>query len=1262
MTSAEVDSSFVTAAKDAIDSQLPDSGNVSVSGSPDCLHTNGIDDVVSYTISSFLGGITKSDSTTLKVASQEAILTLTIQSTTGDSFDLQINNAEMVQELHQVLLERESTCHKTCFSLQLNGVSLDNFTEIRAVADLVDGSVLHVVEEPYTTREARIHIRHVHDLIRQNDTAEAACAVDMSSLSFLPSINLQERGDKDKPFDGLPPDYVLPGVKERSLVPMLMHVPKARQAIRNMGISSFNPPTGHRKLKGDILYLFVDTLEKRRIHITCCTKGFFVNSSTDEVFNPQPNTQNRTVYHSLVDLLNVISPAFKKAYPVLIKKRNERHMLDRLPTPYPVYSWLAPVQDVMEDSIRADDALQPHKIGFEDHLPGQIRDWNEELQTTHEMSRTSLSERLTRDRSVFKIHGDFINAAIKGAIAVVDGNVMAINPADEPRTHMFIWNNIFFSLGFDVKDHYKELGGDAAALAATSADLQGVRAYAAIDNCKLCTLGMAIIDYRGYRVTAQSIIPGILDKEQALVSSVKYHELLETCAKELKLLPHEVVIDDRGNTAKLFTSYETKGIIGNDGRYYVLDLLRTMPPDVHYLQDAEVSEKAKKLGFPRSFPHKLATLRQEFVEIFHEARCMEFIKIAANHVRQHLSGNKDNQEALDVENEVTRALVEVSEGREPLTKYEITKEALAKAAEAVHSLRPDTFDIRFNPDCFSLTVKHAPEENIEKQKRIVVEAAEFMLTTQLPDFVSSCVDATITPIDGKSLCDLMHARGINVLEVGSSSYMVSLTVTELVSRCAKHILRHYLNSLPQEQLGYAISHFLNVIFGNLTSDHIAGMYTERSTKRNSKKSKKASTNGEWAALNTKEFWIALSNESNNYYAFDLKADSIESIVDQYGVQKISLLRRLCSMLGIQLVNKDYQLESVSAKARLPFTVDDIQNLIPILKHRQPFASDAKKLFSRGQQAMQVGHLRDAYEYIAESVNLMTSVYGAMHSELAQALRLLARLAYILGDPAEAVAQQYRATLMSERCNGIDHAYTIIEYVNLAHFAFSNLCIPASLKLLYRARYLLLIAHGENHPLMAQIDGNIGVILFAVHEFDTALRFLTSAEAVMFCNGEPKRLKVSIIFVNLEVRFSGEHEGVVRGGAAVKLMSALVQHIAARAHASRGDFRSALAAEKETYFIYNDLFGPEHEKTKESSEYLSQLTMQAVAFQRKVMDATKGNCVGPLIPTQLPQPSLSSILDVLNVLNGIIIISVGSIPTAIEYSEMTEEKSTTESLA
>jgi len=51
-------------------------------------------------------------------------------------------------------------------------------------------------------------------------------------------------------------------------------------------------------------------------------------------------------------------------------------------------------------------------------------------------------------------------------MAVIDGNVMAINPGEEAKMQMFIWNNIFFSLGFDVRDHYKELGGDAAAFIA----------------------------------------------------------------------------------------------------------------------------------------------------------------------------------------------------------------------------------------------------------------------------------------------------------------------------------------------------------------------------------------------------------------------------------------------------------------------------------------------------------------------------------------------------------------------------------------------------------------------------------------------------------------------------------------------------------------------------------------------------------------------------------------------------------------------------
>ena len=52
----------------------------------------------------------------------------------------------MVQEIHQVLMDREDTCHRTCFSLQLDGNVLDNFAELKSIEGLQEGSILKVVE------------------------------------------------------------------------------------------------------------------------------------------------------------------------------------------------------------------------------------------------------------------------------------------------------------------------------------------------------------------------------------------------------------------------------------------------------------------------------------------------------------------------------------------------------------------------------------------------------------------------------------------------------------------------------------------------------------------------------------------------------------------------------------------------------------------------------------------------------------------------------------------------------------------------------------------------------------------------------------------------------------------------------------------------------------------------------------------------------------------------------------------------------------
>ena len=85
---------------------------------------------------------------------------------------------------------------------------------------------------------------------------------------------------------------------------------------------------------------------------------------------------------------------------------------------------------------------------------------------------------------------------------------------------------------------------------------------------------MAIIDLKGYRVMAQSIIPGILDREQheqivygsfdsgkTILSNTTFEELLTKSARILKIQPHLVWNGKEGEESghvKLYSSYESK--------------------------------------------------------------------------------------------------------------------------------------------------------------------------------------------------------------------------------------------------------------------------------------------------------------------------------------------------------------------------------------------------------------------------------------------------------------------------------------------------------------------------------------------------------------------------------------------------------------------------------------------------------------------------------------------------------------------------------
>ena len=259
-------------------------------------------------------------------------------------------------------------------------------------------------------------------------------------------------------------------------------------------------------------------------------------------------------------------------------------------------------------------------------------------------------------------------------------------------------------------------------------------------------------------------------------------------------------------------------------------------------------------------------------------------------------------------------------------------------------------------------------------------------------------------------------------------------MTELLTRGAKHLWTNYTQGMDMSNSAAAMSHFLNcflsscqVAGSSVGPDDLPNRQKKKGRRRNRPNIFVGNENTEWTLLSTKSLWSSLKSELQSYYYWDLDADSIDSAVELYLVQKISILRSFAMKTGIQLLLREF---SMDAKNKTCFSEEDMMNIFPVVKHIQPRASDAYNFYTTGQSKIQQGFLKEGYELISEALNLLNNVYGAMHPEIAQCLRMLARLNYIMGDHQEAMSYQQKAVLMSEKVNGIDHPYTITEYVRI----------------------------------------------------------------------------------------------------------------------------------------------------------------------------------------------------------------------------------------
>lgn len=53
------------------------------------------------------------------------------------------------------------------------------------------------------------------------------------------------------------------------------------QCLKVLTMSGWNPPPGNRKMHGDLMYLYMVTVEERHVSITASTRGFYLNQSVN---------------------------------------------------------------------------------------------------------------------------------------------------------------------------------------------------------------------------------------------------------------------------------------------------------------------------------------------------------------------------------------------------------------------------------------------------------------------------------------------------------------------------------------------------------------------------------------------------------------------------------------------------------------------------------------------------------------------------------------------------------------------------------------------------------------------------------------------------------------------------------------------------------------------------------------------------------------------------------------------------------------------
>ncbi|KAA3462285.1 clustered mitochondria protein-like protein [Gossypium australe] len=739
-------------------------------------------------------------------------------------------STDKILDVRRLLSVKTETCHVTNFSLshEIRGPRLKDAVDVSALKPCV----LTLTEEDYDEEGAVAHVRQALDIvacttcfgpsatakdqIKPDASKNAPAAGEKGSVAAKKTAastnkeSLSKSPAKDVPVD-------IDGEMSHSR-------PKLGSFYEFFSLSHLTPPlqfirrTAKRHVEeiatDDHLFsLEVKLCNGKLVHVEACRKGFYSVG------------KQQILCHNLVDLLRQLSRAFDNAYADLMKAFLERNKFANLPYGFRANTWLVPPIAAQspsnfpplptEDETWGGNGGGLGRDGKSDLIP-----WANEFSFIASMPCKTAEERQIRDRKAFLLHSLFVDVAIFRAIKAVKHVMEKLNPSsinnDEPLYSKRVGDlNIMVmkdasnaSCKVDTKIDGIQAIGDQKNLLERNL-LKGITADESTAAHDISTLGVLNVRYCGYIATVK--VERRENQQSSHPSQSIELEQPEGGANalninSLRLLLHKTKPSEPNKPAspsKILEHEEpsssqisVEGLLEESIAKLEEEELKQEPFVrwelgacwIQHLQDQKNTEKDKK-------PSREKPKNEMKVEgLGTPLRSLKNKKKTDGNV-----GSANSNSHPGAVEKVTGAPTESSfqtnsRDGELVLKSKLSEEAFARLKESDTGLH-----------C---------KELIDLSQKYYTEVA-------LPKLVADFGSLELSPVDGRTLTDFMHTRGLQMRSLGhvvklseKLSHVQSLCIHEMIVRAFKHVVQAVIATVVNtDKMAESIASALNLLLG-----------------------------------------------------------------------------------------------------------------------------------------------------------------------------------------------------------------------------------------------------------------------------------------------------------------------------------------------------------------------------------------------------------------------------------------------------------------